>query len=198
MKTKQMVTLFAVILLITTVVGCASGTNTTGGTAGQTVARSNPDIPDWYLNPPEDPDYIYGLGSAKMQNADRSRRASEHRARNSLAFQLNAFVKAMEVDYGKEAGTANDKAVVELFENIDRQLAAATLNGASISKRFIATDGTHYALISYPRNSAKESVKGVVENAASRAATVQKDIALDSMDKAFADLSAPRPVETGE
>jgi hypothetical protein len=197
MRKMQLAVVFALFLTMA-VIGCASNAAAQTGSTSQSGNKANPDIPDWYLNPPEDPDYIYGIGTAKMQNADRSRRAAEHRARNSLAFQLNAYVKAMEVDYGKEAGTTNNMAVTELFENIDRQLAVAALSGATVSKRFVATDGTQYALIAYPRNSAKEAVKGVIENAASKAATIQKDIALKDMDKAFAEISKPQPVDTGE
>jgi hypothetical protein len=201
MKTNLLKVL-GLILILSALIGCASkpaaASAQNANSQTMTAGRSNPDVPDWYLNPPQDPNYIYGIGSAKMLDADRSRRASEHRARNSLAFQLNAYVKAMEVDYSKEAGTTNDKAVVELFETVDRQLAAASLSGANISRRSIASDGTHYALISYPKNSAKDTVKGVISNAASREATIQANLALNSMDDAFSALSKPQPVETGE
>jgi hypothetical protein len=191
MKKRQKVMMTVAIVLIAAVMGCASG-------GGANQRAGNSDVPDWYLVPPEDPGYLYGIGSAKMENMDRSQRAAEHRARNSLAFQLTAYVKAMEVDYGKSAGTTSDKAAADLFENIDRQLAAAALSGASVSKRYIAKDGRQYALITYPKNSAKDAVKGVISNAASREATVQAGLALSSMDKAFAELSVPTPVETGE
>jgi len=220
MRKMQFAVVFALFLTMA-FIGCASNATAQTGTTGTTsqsgnnanpdipavaqtvttsqpVNKANPDIPDWYLNPPEDPDYIYGIGTAKMQNMDRSRRAAENRARTSLSFQLNTYVKAMEVDYGKEAGTTNDMASTELFENVSRQLTAVALSGASVSKRFVASDGTQYALIAYPKNSAKNTVKGVVENAASRAATVQKDLALKSMDKAFAEILSPQPVDTGE
>jgi len=203
MKKKEFLVMLLLFLTMT-VIGCTSNasaqtsTVSTTNTTSQSGNRANPDVPDWYLNPPEDPDYIYGIGSAKMQNTDRARRAAEHRARTSLAFQLNAYVKAMEVDYGKEAGTTNNMASIELFENIDRQLAVASLSGANITKRFVASDGTQYALISYPKNSAKASAKGVIENAATKAATIQKDIALKAMDEAFAEINKPQPVETGE
>jgi hypothetical protein len=206
MKKRQFAVMLVALWALVAIMSCASQSSNSGnssdssstGTTSQSAAKANPDIPDWYLNPPEDPDYIYGIGTAKMANTDRSRRAAEHRARTSLAFQLNSYVKAMEIDYGQEAGTTNDKAVVELFENVDRQLAAAALSGASVSKRFVAPDGTQYALISYPRNSAKDAVKGIIENAASRNAVIKKDIALKDMEKAFAEISSPQPVDSGE
>jgi len=197
MRKMQFAVVFALFLTMA-VIGCASNAAAQTGTTSQAGNKTNPDVPEWYLNPPEDPNYIYGIGIAKMQNVDRSRRAAEHRARNSLAFQLTAYVTAMQVDYGQEAGTTNDKAVTELFENVDRQLAVASLSGASVSKRFVAPDGTQYALIAYPTSSAKDSVKGVIENAASKAATIKKEAALKAMDNAINKITAPQPVDSGE
>jgi hypothetical protein len=156
----------------------------------------NPGVPDWYLNPPQDPDFIYGIASAKMQDMDRSRRAAEHRARNGLAQTLNVHVQNMTVEYNKEAGTAGDMASVQLFEDISRQLSVATLSGATIARRHIAPDGTIFVLATYPKNAAKTTARGMIENAASRAATIKKDAALKAMDTAFDSLVAPRPVES--
>ena len=191
MKIKVM-TLVLFFLVLLGLTACASNRNQSG------ASSSGIDVPDWYLNPPEDPGYIYGIGSAKMQDADRSRRASEHRARTSLSFQLTAIVRAMEVDYGMEGGTTNDVAVTQLWENIDRQLSAEALQGANIVRRYISSDGTHYALAGYQKNQGKTDIKGVIENAASRTATIRADAALKAMDAAFDQIGRPVPVETGE
>jgi len=188
---------FLMVLVILTLIagfsGCASSSNQ-GGTTG----RSDPNTPSFYTSPPQDPDYIFGVGNAKMQNTNRSQQAAEHRARTSLVFQLNSYVRAMQVDYGKEAGTTNNMAALELFENVDRQLASQALQGATVVERFIGKDGTHWALVSYPKDSAKKDTAGIIENAASKAATIQKDAALKAMDAAFDQLSRPQLVDSGE
>jgi len=204
MKKREIAVILGVSLAMALIMGCASNTNqagtgqSTAQPAVQPASQADPNIPDFYLNPPQDPDYIFGVGSAKMQSTPRSQQAAEHRARNSLTFQLNAYVKAMQEDYGKEAGTTNNMAVTEVFLTIDRQLAAASLQGATVAKRFIGKDGTHWALVSYPKDSAKKEARGVIENAASRAATIQKDAALKAMDAAFEQMSKPQLVDSGE
>jgi hypothetical protein len=155
-------------------------------------------VPSWYTNPPEDDDSFFGIGSAKMARADRSRSAAEHRARTSLAFQLEALVDAMETDYYSESGTIKDAAVAEMFEAVDRQLASAVLRGAKVKERSIGSDDTVYALVVYNQAEAESAVKGVIENAASKNARIKSDAALKAMDTAFANKAPPAPVETGD
>jgi hypothetical protein len=202
MKKKKFTVMVATFLAMAAIMGCASNANQTG-TAQTSAAigptgRTDPNTPDFYLNPPQDPNYIFGVGNAKMQSTNRSQQAAEHRARTSLTFQLNAYVRAMQVDYGKEAGTNHNMAAVELFENVDRQLASASLRDATVVQRFIGKDGTHWALVSYPKDSAKKEAVGIIENAASKAATIQKDAALKAMDAAFEQMSRPQLVDSGE
>ncbi|MDR0876581.1 MAG: LPP20 family lipoprotein [Treponema sp.] len=156
-------------------------------------------VPSWYVNPPEDDGYIFGIGSAKMARSDRSRSAAEHRARTSLTFQMKALVEAMETDYYSEAGggASTDAAVAEMFEAVDRQLAASAIKGAKVTKRDVGADGTVYAMIAYNQAAAENDIKGVIESAASKNARIKSDAALKAMDAAFAQKISPEPVETG-
>ena len=193
MRERKFAVMVVAFLAMAVIMGCASNSNQTG-----IEGRSDPNIPDFYLNPPQDPNHIFGVGNAKMNNTNRSQQAAEHRARTSLTFQLNSYVKAMQVDYGNEAGTTNNMAAVELFETVDRQLAAASLREATVVQRFVGKNGTHWVLVSYPKDSAKKDTVGVIENAASRAATIKKDAALKAMDTAFEQMSRPQLVDSGE
>ena len=51
------------------------------------------DAPDWFLNPPMADDAIYGIGTAKMSDLSRSRNVAISRARNDIAFQMNAQIR---------------------------------------------------------------------------------------------------------
>jgi hypothetical protein len=156
-------------------------------------------VPSWYENPPEDDEYFFGIGSAKLARADRSRSAAEHRARTSLTFQLEALVDAMETDYYSEAGTIKDAAVAEMFEAVDRQLASAVLRGAKVKERKAGDDGTVYALVVYSEADAENAIKGVIESAASKNARIKSDAALRAMDAAFSNkLPPPEPVISGD
>ncbi|MDR2393518.1 MAG: hypothetical protein LBD93_05120 [Treponema sp.] len=88
MKKRNTSYLFFLVLALTvlTGVGCASSASTGGVHA---------ELPDFVMNPPIQEDAIFGIGSAKLTTANQSLTMAEGRARQSLAFQLNANVQAM-------------------------------------------------------------------------------------------------------
>jgi ribonuclease HII len=192
MEKKQLAVLFVVFLSVLAAIGCSS--SQPKAQAG-TAIQSNPNIPEWYIYPKDDPDYLFGVGSAKLASTNRSQQAAEHRARTSLTFTVNTYSRAMQDDYGKESGTTSNMAVLELFETIDRQLASAVLRDAVVIERFVGKDGNHWVLMTYPKVSARADATGVIENAASKMATINRDAAIKAMDAAFEQMSRPTLVD---
>ena len=101
------------------------------------------------LNPPEDEELIYGMGSAVSSNESRGWKMAENRARTSISYQLTAIVEGMENDYQRQAGTDGDEVGQNFFEGVSRQLTASVLSGAKIVKRGVGSNGKYYALTSY-------------------------------------------------
>ncbi|MFW5688419.1 MAG: LPP20 family lipoprotein [Spirochaetota bacterium] len=114
--------------------------------AGQQAA---PGAPGWYLNPPTGEDVIYGVGSAKMSTLDSSRRVALSRAREDIAFQMNAAIEAMISDYAQEAGVDGSNQVVSFVERVSRQVTETTLQNTRNEEVAQGNDGTIYALVSY-------------------------------------------------
>jgi hypothetical protein len=185
---KKFLSCVAVIMAIIVVVGCGSSPSASSS------AGSNE--PDWYLNPPEDDGIIYGMGQAKMGNESRTQKAAEHRARSSIAFQLQAMVDAMEVDYTSEGGTDDDPAALNYFEGVGRQLVSQALNEAKIIKRWKRSDGTLFVLTEFSKETVKDTVRSLAENSASRLAEAKKEIILEAMDKQLEKKLKPIPVES--
>jgi hypothetical protein len=185
---KRLLSCVAVIAAIIVVVGCASGPSVSS-------AAKSTDLPDWFLNPPEDEGMIYGIGSARMGNESRTQKAAEHRARNSIAFQLEALVDAMEEDYTNEAGTDDDPAALNYFAAVDRQLASQALSEAKIIERWKRSDGTLYVLTGFSKETVKNIAKSVAENSASKLAEAKTKVMLDDMDKQLEKKLKPIPVE---
>lgn len=143
--TKRSVLLVATALVVLLFVGCGSGPS-------PTPAQAPPGLPDFYLNPPVADDAIYGVGSAKMSQLDTSRRMAVSRAREDIAFQMNAAIQAAIVDYAQEAGVDGNTQVISFVETISRQVTDTTLQGTRTERVEQGPDGTVYALVSYPRN----------------------------------------------
>lgn len=145
---KQTLLLITVVVVAALIAGCASG---------PTQEQAPPGLPSFYLNPPQADDAIYGVGSAKMSTLDTSRRMSISRAREDIAFQMNAVIQAAIVDYAQEAGVDGGSQVISFVETISRQVTETTLQGTRTEQVEQGPDGTVYALVSYPLNGFSEA-----------------------------------------
>ncbi|RKX79916.1 MAG: hypothetical protein DRP87_01230 [Spirochaetes bacterium] len=161
MRKKLIVLIPIVIATVIVITACASGR----GAAGKSSVPKKADIPEWYLNPPQADDAFYGVGSARMSKLDTSRKMAIARAREDIAFQMNASIKAAITDYAQEAGVDDNNQVISFVETVSRQITDTTLKGAKTEKVELSSDGTVYALVSYPMNSfLEETEKEFVRN----------------------------------
>ncbi|POR01789.1 hypothetical protein AU468_07485 [Alkalispirochaeta sphaeroplastigenens] len=140
---KKSIAFLTVALALALVIGC-------GSAPAPTPEQAPPGLPSFYLNPPQADDAIYGVGSAKMSTLDTSRRMAVSRAREDIAFQMNAAIQAAIVDYAQEAGMDGNVQVISFVETISRQVTETTLQGARTDQVEQGPDGTIYALVSYP------------------------------------------------
>ncbi len=147
---KRTMWLMAVTVVLLVVAGCASG---------PTPEQAPSDIPGFYLNPPTADDAIYGVGSAKMSKLDTSRRMAIARAREDIAFQMQATIQAAITDYAQEAGVDDNTQVISFVETISRQVTDTTLSGAVTEEVAQGNDGTIYALVSYPKGAYLEAAE---------------------------------------
>lgn len=144
--------------------------------------------PSWYLNPPVADDAIYGVGSGKMSTLDTSRRMAVSRAREDIAFQMNASIEAAIVDYAQEAGVDGNNQVVSFVENISRQVTETTLRGSRTDQVTQAPDGTIYALVSYPKEGFVEAAgEAFQRNEDAAFAEFKAEQALDYLDRQVED-----------
>jgi PBP1b-binding outer membrane lipoprotein LpoB len=149
MKRKVTPIIGIVLLVVLVLAGCSSSPE-------PTPAQAPSDVPSFYLNPPQADDAIYGVGSAKMATLDNSRRMSIARAREDIAFQMNAAIEAAIVDYSQEAGVDGGNQVISFVETISRQVTETTLQGTRTEEVAQSADGTVYALVSFPINNFRD------------------------------------------
>jgi hypothetical protein len=182
MKRVAMIAMVLVTILL--LASCAGGAEEERDDSPAAQAGA----PNWYLNPPVADDAIYGVGSAKMSTLDTSRRMAVSRAREDIAFQMNASIEAAIVDYAQEAGVDGNNQVISFVENISRQVTETTLQGSQTEQVTQAPDGTIYALVSYPKggfmNAANEAFQ---RNEDAAFAEFKAEQALDYLDRQVED-----------
>lgn len=140
-------------------------------------------LPDWFLDPPQADDAIYGVGSAQMSRQDAAIRMARSRAREDIAFQMNAQIQAAIVDYFQEAGVDDNVQTVNFVETISRQVTETTLQNLRNEATEIGPDGTVYALVSAPLNTFREqAAQAFQRNEDAAFAEFKADQALQMLD----------------
>lgn len=176
MKNVKYAVLGVLLVGILVLAGCASPPPPAPAPAPEPASN----LPSFYLNPPQADDALYGVGSAKMSTLDTSRRMAISRAREDIAFQMNAAIEAAIVDYSQEAGVDGGNQVVTFVETISRQVTETTLQGTRTEEVAQGDDGTVYALVSFPLNNFREQSAAAFER---------------NQDAAFAEFQAAQALE---
>lgn len=184
---KRVSMLVVAALVMVLIAGCMS--------PRPTAQQMPSDVPSFYLNPPAADDAIYGVGSALMSALDSSRRMAVSRAREDIAFQMNAVIEAAIVDYAQEAGVDGNNQVINFVETISRQVTETTLQGTRTEEVAVGGDGTVYALVSYPLSGFSQAAgEAFARNEDAAFAEFKADQALEYLDNALAN----QPPQAGQ
>lgn len=180
---------FGVLLAVTALLLAACMT-------GPTINKR--DIPGFYLNPPTSKDYVYGVGEARLSTLSMSRTAALSRARDDVARQVQVAVKNAITDYAQQAGEGNNQQAIHFVETISRQVADVSLSGVRTEKIEPTSDGTVYALVSYPvANLLEEAHKKFARNESAAFAEFKANEAVKRL-QAEIDNNPPKPSAGGK
>ncbi len=184
-----------VLLTAMLIVSCASAPAPAPVAAAEETVPERRDLPQFFLNPPVFEDQIVGLGMAKMSSDSMSRQTAVSRARVDIAFQMNTRVESMLTDYFQEAGSGDDTQAITFVESISKQITEIELKNAKTFEVYAASDGSWYAMVTYPIRELTTEVNDLFtrnENAAF--AEFKADEALKRLDASLAD----EPLKTSE
>jgi hypothetical protein len=172
---KNSFSIFLVLALVFMAVACGSQPSN---------LEKDVNIPDFVANPPLSDEFIFGVGSAKLNNTSTSMQAADARARTDIATKLNTEVQAMIIDYSRTAGTENSQTAALLFyESISRQLTEARLTGVEVVQRERTNDGTYWTLSRISKKDAAQVAADVIESEASKYAEFKAMEALRMMEQ---------------
>jgi len=120
------------------------------------------DSPSWFLVPPIEANFLYGVGMAKKQNPSLSKKTATTRARAEVSQSVSVKVSTLMKDFMQESGMGENAQATELTESISKQVSNNVLNGSVIKEAFSAKDGTIYILVELPLQAVNnETLKAV-------------------------------------
>jgi hypothetical protein len=151
---KRMLMLLAAL----TFVGC-------GGSKQPLQSASAGDVPEWYLNKPEDPNSLFESATATSQDMQLAVDKAVQAARTSLARQIETKVQALQKRFQEETGLGQDSQLLDQFTQASKTITSATLSGSKVKKQQPMKDGSiwrAYVLVEYPLGAAQEALRAQI------------------------------------
>jgi len=111
-------------------IGCGGGE--------KTVKESN--IPDWFLNPPQDPDYLFGVNSATSSQMQLALDKAKAGARADVAQQMESKVQVLVKSFQEEVGSGEDAELNSFYNQTMKNIASQTLQGSRVREQKIVPE----------------------------------------------------------
>lgn len=154
-KTRSGFHLLGFLLLGAVLVGCGGGPE---------AASEKESVPDWYLNLPEDPEYVYAANTATSQKMQVAIDRATTGARGDLASNLETKIESMTKSFTEEIGDELREQYVEAQKEITSQV----LQGTSPTEREVFQEEggqwRAYVLMELPVGAAAEKFLSKVNN----------------------------------
>jgi hypothetical protein len=140
------------ILVVILLVGC--------GGQKPMQATDTGDVPEWFMNVPSDPNYIYAAKTATSQDLQLAFDKATTDARVEIGRQTEVKVEGLQKRFQEETGTNTDAQLLDQMTQANKTVVSTSLSGSKITKQARVKDGNlwrAYVLVEYPLGAAKEA-----------------------------------------
>ncbi len=155
---KKWILLF-VPILGAAIIGC-------GGSQSLQSAGTG-DIPDWYVNVPQDPNYLFAANTQTSQDMQLAIDKATEAGRADIGRQLQVKVEGLQKRFSEETGTGNDAQLLQMFTQAEKTVVSTSLEGSRVKQQKIVKDGSlwrAYVLVEYPVGAANEALMQQIKN----------------------------------
>jgi len=142
------------VILVLSVVGCG-GTKKTPAQiqAEKKVEQAIKTVPDWFLNPPTDANFIYGVGTNDSKDLQMAKDGAEHAARVAIARSTEAKISALFKSFMEQTGSADDEELLRMNTSVSKSVANEVISGTRLRKQEILNENGRfrvYVLLEMP------------------------------------------------
>ena len=144
--------ILGVLILVLLVLGCASKGVTKVGDI---------EIPDWYLNPPTDQNYIFGKATATSVDLQVAIDKAKQGARLDIAENLESHIMGLVKKFEEEVGGVEEGEFFQQFTQVSKNVVDQTLVGSRENKTKVKEEGKgfrSFVLMELPIGKAREEL----------------------------------------
>ena len=173
MRTSQhMFSVCTAVVLVVLMIGACGPKNVSEGM-----------VPDWFLNPPESQDKIYGTGASEQTSSIQlAKQVADANARTALAQTIQVSVQSMVRTFLQQSGTIETTRALQFSEVVGKNVVDITLTGVRI-ERSEMQGGRYFSLASVSYDSMKNALLSQVRDAAAQMAEQKAKQAFQDLEK---------------
>jgi hypothetical protein len=135
MRFAKMFVPFMLVLMV--LAGC-------GGSQQTQQAPPTSDIPDWFMNPPSDPNFLFAAKSAPSADLQLAIEKATAEGRADISRQMEVRVQSLVKKFDEEVGTGNDTQLLSQFTSASKQVTSNVLSGSKVKQQKVVREGTNY------------------------------------------------------
>lgn len=118
-------------------------------------------VPIWYNNPPEDPNYLYSPTTALSRDLQHSVNTAKEEGRADIARQMRTKIEGMFKRFREETGFGEDAEFLEMETDVSKSVVSETLVGCKAKQQKILKENTlyrAYVLMELPIGAANQAL----------------------------------------
>ena len=174
----------AIILLsfMAVIIGCGGGTPPKPGTPEATLVS----IPDWYSNPPQDPNYLFAPATAMSKDMQLAVDKAKQQARMDLASQLEVKVQGLTKKFEEEVGMNEDSELLSEFTQASKSVVSTVMNGTRVNKHDVVVENgiyRAYVLMELPLGEANLALMQQIKNSQNMYTRFRASQAFDELEQ---------------
>jgi len=101
-------------------------------------------VPDFYANPPSDPNYLFAPATAISQDLQHAVNTAKEEARVGIARDMRVKMQAMFKRFREETGVGEDAEFLSMETDVSKSVVSETLVGTKTRTQKILREGTLY------------------------------------------------------
>jgi hypothetical protein len=120
------------------------------------------DVPDWYMNPPSDPNFLHAVNTSTSKDMQTAVDKATQAARTELGRQVEVKINALQKRFTEETGIGDDAQLLDQFTAASKTVVSTSLSGSKEKQKKIVKDGNNwraYVLVEYPLGAAQEALR---------------------------------------
>jgi hypothetical protein len=150
---RKFLFVISLFIIVPALVGCG------GSKSLQSTDEGN--VPDWFTNPPSDPNYFFSPSTATSQDLQLAIDKATTGARAEIGRQVDVKVKALQKRFDEEVGMGENAELMQQFTSATKTVVSTSLSGSRVSKQKQSRDGSiwrAYVLVEYPIGEANQAL----------------------------------------